>query len=512
MCFKNMHDNKRIAINSLISYVRLLAIMALSLFSTRYILLGLGETDFGIYNLIAGVVFLFSFIANTMATTTQRFISFTMGKENEIEKISEVFYNSLVLHLIIAASVAVVVQIGGSIVIKYLLEIPPGKISDAYFVLATVTIGIVGTVITVPFEAVLMAHENILFVSLCQFFNAILKFGFALTVMFIDGDRLRTYSIFIAIIPYIQLCAEWIFCRRNYKETLVKLKKIKDLSIIKHIGAFAGWVMIGTTCGTIRNQGSSILLNMFFGVVINAANGIATQVNGVLMQFSSSITTAIRPQLIKSAGEGDQERMLSLTYVACKYPLILTGVLAVPLIVAMPTVLNLWLKEVPEYTIIFCRLLLLSAILNQSTIGMTAALEAYGKVKLVHFFIGLSFLLVIPAAYIFLKNGYPPDSVLLCIVINEACAALLRLLFARIQLGLSILRFIKEVGARCLVIISISGVIDYFCWIYFPKDFIGLIMIGVTTLAIFSLLTYFIGLNKSERHKVVSVFKRFVNR
>lgn len=507
-----MRDNKRIAVNTGISYVRLLAIMALSLFSTRYILLALGETDFGIYNLIAGVVFLFSFIANTMATTTQRFISFTMGKEKDTEKIRDVFYNSLTLHLFIAISVAVIVQIGGSLVIRYLLEIPSGKIPDAYFVLTTVTLGIVGTVITVPFEAVLMAHENILFVSLCQFFNSVIKFCIAIAVMFIDGDRLRFYAILIALIPYIQLCAEWIYCNAHYPETRFRLKKISDFSVIRHIGAFAGWVMIGTTCSTIRNQGSSILLNMFFGVIINAANGIATQVNGVLMQFSSSITTAIRPQLIKSAGEGDKDRMLSLTYVACKYPLILTGLLAVPLIVAMPVILEIWLKEVPEYTVIFCRLLLLSAILNQSTIGMTAALEAYGKVKLVHFFIGMSFLLVIPASYFLLKNGFPPESVILCIVVNEALAACLRLLFARLQLGISVSRFILEVGIRCLLIISISYVIEYFCWIYFPKNFSGLVLIGIVTLVIFSILTYCIGLNGNERAKVLSVINRVTKR
>lgn len=507
-----MRDNKRIAVNTVISYIRLLAIMALSLFSTRYILLALGETDFGIYNLIAGVVFLFSFIANTMATTTQRFISFTMGKEKDTEKIRGVFYNSLALHLCIAISVAVIVQIGGSLVIRYLLDIPVEKISDAYFVLVTVTFGIVGTVITVPFEAVLMAHENILFVSLCQLFNTILKFCIAVAVMFIDSDRLRLYAVLIALIPYIQLLAEWIYCNKHYIETRFTLKKITDFSVIKHIGAFAGWVMIGTTCSTIRNQGSSILLNMFFGVVINAANGIATQVNGVLMQFSSSITTAIRPQLIKSAGEGDKERMLSLTYVACKYPLILTGVLAVPLIVAMPVVLEIWLKNVPEYTVTFCRLLLLSAVLNQSTIGMTAALEAYGKVKLIHSFIGLSFLLVIPAGYILLKNGFPPESVIMCIVINEAVAACLRLLFARLQLGISVSRFVREVGSRCLIIISISYIIDYFCWSWLPKDFSGLILIGIITLVIFSILTYFIGLNANERSKVASVIARFIKR
>ena len=503
-----MRDNKKIAVNTVISYVRLLAIMALSLFSTRYILLALGQTDFGLYNLIAGVVFLFSFIANTMATTTQRFISFTMGKEKEIGKVRGVFYNSLALHLIIAITVAIIIQIGGQLIIKYLLEIPYEKIDDAYFALATVTIGIVGTVITVPFEAVLMAHENIFFVSLCQLFNSIIKFVIALSVMAIESDRLRTYAVLIAIIPYIQFATEWLYCHRKYIETRFTISKITDFSVIRHIGAFASWVMIGTTCGTIRQQGSSILLNMFFGIAINAANGIATQVNGVLMQFSSSITTAIRPQLVKSAGEGDKDRMLSVTYIACKFPFILTGILAVPLIVAMPTVLQLWLKNVPEYTVTFCRLLLISAVLNQSTIGMTVALEAYGKVKLIHSVIGLSFLLVIPAGYILFLNGMPPGSVIFCIVINEAFAAISRLVIAKIQLGFSVWEYIKKVGIRCILIVSIAMVIDYVAWKYLPSDFIGLVIIGIITLIVFSILTYFLGLTKNERNKVNNIINK----
>lgn len=507
-----MHDNKRIAVNTVISYLRLLSIMALSLFSTRYILLALGETDFGIYNLIAGVVLLFSFIANTMATTTQRFISFTMGKGNDIAKIRNVFYNSLALHFIIAIIVAIIVQIGGQLVITHLLNISADKLSYAYFVLTTVTIGIVGTIIAVPYEAVLMAHENIFFVSLCQLLNAIIKFGIAVLVMFLEYNKLKTYAILIAMVPYIQLCAEWTYCNKRYLETRFTLRRISDLSVIKHIGTFAGWVMIGTTCGTIRQQGSSILLNMFFGVTINAANGIATQVNSVLMQFSSSVTTAIRPQLIKSAGEGNTNRMLTLTYIACKYPFLLTGILAVPLIVAMPTVLQLWLKDVPEHTVTFCRLLLISVILNQSTMGMTAAMEAYGKVKLIHFFIGLSFLLVIPAGYILLSCGYPPESVIWCIVINESIAALLRLFFARMQLGISIRRFANAVLIRCVTIISISLFIDAIAWKHLPNDFIGLTFLGIITLVTSSIFTYYIGLNNTEKAKVLTVMHRITKK
>lgn len=508
-----MKSNKKIALNTGISYIRLLLIMALSLFSTRYILLALGEIDFGIFNLIAGVVFLFTFIAGTMATTTQRFISFTMGREKNVEKVREVFYSSFVLHCIIAFFVALIVQIGGIMVIDDLLTIPEGRICDAKFVLGTVTIGVIGTIIAVPFEAVLMAHENILFVSICQICNAILKFSIALSLFLLDGDRLRLYAILMALLPFIQLSIEWVFCHNHYEEARFDLHKITDYSIFRNIGSFAGWVMIGTTCGTIRTQGSSILLNMFYGVTINAANGVATQVNSILMQFSSSITTAIRPQLIQSAGEGDKDRMLKLTYSACKYPFLLTGLFVIPLIIVMPNVLELWLRDVPFYTSVFCRLLLISLMFNQSTIGMTIALEAYGKVKLIHFFVGLSFLLVIPAGYILLKMGYPPQSVMWCIVVNEAFAAIMRIIFARIQLNISVRRYIVDVMVPCVLVIISLLIIDYFTWLYLPHDFGDLIILALITFATFILSTLVFGLKRNEKNIIRnSIIKSPLNR
>ena len=502
-----MNDNKRIAINTAAIYFRLILTVGITLFSTRYVLEALGAVDFGLYNVIAGVVALFSFIAGTMATTTQRFISFTMGLTHSVEKIKEVFGSSLLLHLIVAAIVAIVVLLGGWLIIDQLLEIPPGKYDDAYFVLISVACGLLGTIISVPFEAVLMAHENIIFVSACQVSNAVIKLGGAYLLLFLDIDRLRVYAVIMACLPLLLLLMEGSFCLKKYQETHLQRKDLKTGPIMREIGKFASWVMIGTTCGTLRTQGVSILLNMFWGVIVNAANGVAMQVNSTLMFFSASITTSIRPQLVKSAGENDVARMNTLIIACCKYPLLLIALFGVPLIVGMPLVLSIWLTEVPDYTVIFCRLLIISTLFNQATIGLTAGMEACGKVKWVHLLVGLSFLLVLPAGYILAKGGCPPQGLLWCIVANEAFASILRILLAWKTINLDIRSFTKDVIVRCFSVIALLLIATYFIWGSLPSSFPWFMVLCLIDIALFGIFTVTIGLTCHERNRILVAIK-----
>lgn len=486
--------------------------MAITLFSTRFILQALGETDFGIYNLIAGVVSMFAFIANTMATTTQRFISFTMGTKCDNECVSEVFYGSLFLHIAIAFIVAVIAQIGGELLIDNVLTIPGDKISAAKFVMWCVSIGLVGTIITVPFDSVLMAHENIILVSVTQIFNAAVRFFGIIFLLYFDVDRLRIYSLIMAALPFINLIVESSYCYRYYQEVRTKFRPFWNYNLYKSILGFASWVMIGTTCGTIRSQGISILLNMFWGVIVNAANGIAVQVNGVMQTFASSITTSIRPQLVKSAGEQNYQRMTTLTYVACKFPFLLTTLIAIPLIIAMPYVLQLWLKEVPQYTIVFCRLLLVSTMFNQLTIGMTVALEAYGKVRLIHTIAGMTFLLVLPISYILLRNGFAPQSVMWCLVVNEGLVSVLRVLIAKLQIGISIQRFLYEVLIKSLYVAIPATAVAFFVWNFLSPGLFSLVIMIIMTIITFCFLVFTVGINKSERTRVILIIQSLRNK
>ena len=232
-----MQSNTRIAVNTVVIYIRLLITIFVSLFSTRYVLLALGETNFGIYNLIAGVVALFSFISATMAGTTQRYISYNMG-QGDMQHVRKVFYNSRIIHLIIAIIVAVLIETAGLYLVNNILTIPIEKLPDARFVLHCVTLGLVFTILTVPYEAVLMAHENILFVSLVTIFNSFVKLGGAIILLYIAINKLRLYAVIMAILPIICLILQYIYCKKNYNETRPSSPKhlsVMDFSLIKEM-------------------------------------------------------------------------------------------------------------------------------------------------------------------------------------------------------------------------------------------------------------------------------------
>lgn len=505
-------SNKRIAINTAVIYCRLVLTLGISLFSTRYVLEALGETNFGLYNVIAGVVSMFSFIAATMATTTQRFISFTMGETDDVDKIKQVVGGSITMHVLVSLAVAAIVLIGGAWMIENILTIPHGMHQAAYFVLFSVCFGLIGTINSVPFEAMLMAHENILFVSICQIINTYVKFGGAVLLLYIDIDRLKVYATIMACQPFILLALESWFCLKHYPEVKISRKDLKPSLLMREFGKFAGWVMIGTTCLTMRTQGVSILLNMFWGVIVNAANGVATQVSSTLQFFSTSITTSLRPQLIKSAGEGDTKRMMTLIFAASKYTLLLLTLAGCPLIVAMPYILSIWLKVVPEYTVDFCRIMIVCTLLRQSYMGLVIGLEAKGKIVRLQLFAGLSYLLVLPAGYLFAKSGFGPNFIFMCVAASEVLILIYLVFLSNSQIGLPKIRFCVEVYLRCAIVALILYIINYSVWECLDSSFIMLVVLGFTDLIAFSALCLLIGLNGRERTKILGSVVKLIRK
>lgn len=501
-------SNKRIAINTAVIYCRLIVTLGLSLYSTRFVLEALGQTDFGLYNVIAGVVSMFAFIAATMATTTQRFISFTMGQHGDLAHLRTVFGSSLTIHALLSVVVGLIVLVGGWLVIDNLLTIPPGKHELAIFVLFTVCAGLVGTINSVPFEALLMAHENMLFVSVCQVVNAVVKFGGAIVLLYIDGERLRIYAIILASLPFILYLLEAAFCLLRYPESRVSLRDMRPTLMMREFGKFAGWVMIGTTCTTLRSQGISIILNMFWGVVVNAANGVANQVNNTLQFFSTSITTSLRPQLIKSAGENDTQRMMTLIFASCKYPLLLISLAGVPIITAMPYILSLWLKSVPEYTCSFCRLMILCTMMRQSYMGLVSGMEAKGRVKRLHLMVGGLTISVVPAGYFLARAGFDPQLIYWCQVVSQfLCTVWLTYISGR-EIGLPRRRLLSEVYLRSLAVIAVLFAVNWGAWLFLPRSFLALVALGFIDIVTFAVLLYVFGLTDRERAKGVGALRR----
>ncbi len=504
--------NQRIVLNTGVIYLRLIVTMGISLFATRYVLEALGATEFGLYSVIAGVVTLFSFITVSLASSTQRFISYTMGETHDLNAVRKVFGSSITIHLFMAIAVAVVVMAGGWWLIYNVLKIPPGMERLAVIVLAYVCLGLIGSIVSVPFEAVLMAHENMVYVSVCSIVNSLVKFGGALILLYVDSNRLILYSIIMAALPFVLILMETPFCLLHYPESRIKWSDLKPSLKMLEFGKFTGWMLLGTAGMTLRMQGAAVLLNIFWGVIVNAANGIAVQVNNTLQFFSASITTSLRPQLVQSAGEGDRKRMHTLMFASSKYPLFLVSLAGCPLFAAMPYILSIWLKDVPDYTSAFCRILIINTILRQIYVGLVVGLEAQGRVKALNLILFFVFSSVIPAGWIMGKLGLNPNWVIWCIAISQAVMALWLLFVAGKELRFSKWEFVRDVWIRGFFVIAPLLAINILTWnVLTPNigNFLLLISIDLVALCV---LTLVIGFNAGERKSVLKILNRMRSR
>ncbi len=507
--------NKRIAVNSAVLYLRVILTLFITLFSTRYVLKGLGEDDFGIYNLVAGIVALFSFISGALSSTTQRFISYELGATHNTEHVKNVFNTSVRLHILIALGVTIIIITGGLLLIQYILNIPVGSLNAARIVLICVGIGLIGTILSVPYEAALMAHENIIFVAGAQLLNVFLRFGIALLILIIDNSRLITYAVFMAVIPYIILFLEFGYTLRRYPETHFKKIKLKHNPILSQMKNFAGYTLWGNMGWVFRTQGISIILNMFWGVALNAANGIANQVNGALLNFSSTLTTSLRPQLIQSAGERNNSRMMSLATSACKYPMILILLIGAPLFICMPYILKLWLSDVPEYTVVFCRFLIIDLLINQSTFGLALILDAKGKIKALHLSVGLSLILTTLCAYFVGKHVSSPVIIYWCIIVNDIIIGILRFFLVMRCLKNEKIHFpVGKIIINCFIRPYFASVIlfaiNFYLWHYLSGPFGSFILFGFISSIICIATSFVLILDNNEKQKIYQTAKRLI--
>ena len=505
-------NNKRIAKNTAVLYFRVIITLFLTLFSTRYVLLGLGSEDFGTYNLIAGVVALFIFISGTMAATTQRFISYEFGSTHDITKVAKVFNTSIILHFLIAIFIFIVIISTGIILIDNVLSIPTSNIEQAKIVLLSVAIGLIWTIISVPFEATLMAHENILFYAIIQLLSVFTKFGIALLLLIIDNNRLIIYAILMAGVPLLVLICQAIYCFKNYKETHINKRYLilRNNPYIKPMTSFASFALFGNIGWTVRTQGFSIILNIFWGVIINAANGIANQVSAALLTFSSSLTTSLRPQLIQAAGENNNKRLIQLTKAACKYPFLILSLIGIPIFIIMPYVLELWLTDVPEYSILFCRILILDVMLNQSTLGLALIMDAKGKIKLLHSLIGTSLILTTILIY-FIALYYKSVSLVYSfILVNDFIIILIRLFIVKHattqwNLPFHFKQFIFQSIIKPYILTGVLIVIGLIFWRLNTPSFLWASCVASISILCYICLAWSLLLERSEKERIIKI-------
>lgn len=454
-------SKKRIVKNSGILYLRMFAMMGITLYTSRLILQALGTEDFGLYTLIAGVVAVFSALRNLFASSTQRFLNYEMGRGNS-QMLSTIFSMSINIHIIIGLVFCVVVEIVGVYLISSYLNIPSEQLSTAYWILHFSVLTAFVSMMTTPFDAVLIAHEKMSVYAILSIIETVLKLVIVFFLFYNSTslNNLQLYSVLIFFVSVTIRLINSIYCRKNFKEC--KYKYIWDKKLFRELGKFAGWNFVGSMAYSLSYEGINMLLNVFGGVVLNAARGLTMQVQGLLLNFVRNIGTAGTPQITKAYATNNKNEYFELLYNVGKYSFFILLLVEIPLFFFMKPLLSLWLADVPPYTDIFCSLTLIFLLFRVPHDTLDILYKASGKLKIYMLIDAFFFILKLVISYICLKSGAPFYSPFIVIIVIEIVNNIFTLVLAKETLHLEISVYMKSFLYPCFKVLIISGSVFFF--------------------------------------------------
>ena len=497
-------NNKRIAKNTLMLYIRMILMMAVSLYTSRVILAALGVEDFGLYNVVGGIVVLFSFINNAMVTSTQRFLNYELGRNNS-EEAQKVFSASLSIHFVIAAVFFVLAESAGLWFLNNYIKIPLGREVAANWVYQFSVIASIFNIIRAPYNAAIIAYERMSFYAYVSIIEAILKL-LVVFLVYLFADRLISYSAMITAVALIILFIYYIFCQKNFPICRYKFEFNKSRYL--SIASFSWWSLFGSFANTGASQGINIILNVFFGVAVNAAMGIANQINSAIYSFVSNFQTAFNPQIVKSYAAGDWEYFINLILNTSRYSFILLFVLALPVYITCPDLLKLWLGNVPEYSVSFTRLMLLFLLIDSVQGPLWVSAQATGKIKNYQILMSSLILLNLPITYLLLMFFKVSEIALIVRVFINFVTAIARVVYLNKLYDFPIKRYLTEVLLPCCATLAVSYLIPYYIYENIGKPAITIIIsLLCAFVAIFTL-----GINSNERNFVLTKIKQIIHK
>ncbi len=502
-----MSDNrsKRIAKNTLMLYVRMLVLMLVGLYTSRVVLEALGENDFGIYNVVGGVVAMFTIISGALNSAVQRFITFEMGKGAEAQ-LDKVYSTAVTIQFILAIIVLVLAEPAGLWFIENKMTIDPARIPAAKWVLQFSLLAFVMNLMSVPQMASITAHEKMSAYAFIGLLDAFMRLVVAFMIMKSHADRLVYYSALMAGVIMIIRLSYGIYCRLNFPEC--RYRPVFDRPLIKEMFSFAGWNFIGVTSGVLRDHGGNILVNLFSGPAMNAARGVAVQLNGAVQGFVTNFMTAVNPQITKSYAAGDNEYLFPLLRKASKMSFYLLFVIALPILFNTDYLLGIWLKDVPEHAASFVRLFLIFALSESISNPLITAMLATGKIRNYQLAVGGLQLLNVPVSYICLKAGAEPQiTVVVAIVLSQICF-FVRLFMLRGMIGLKAGEYLYRVYLNVLAVSMISLLVPGVACRCLPDDFYGFCLSVLLCIFSAGVSVLFVGCGKDERRSLISMIGR----
>lgn len=505
----NNQGSKRIAINTMMLYIRMLLIMLIGLYTSRVVLEQLGENDLGIYNVVGGIVTMFSILSSSLSSAISRFLSFELGRENK-ERLRKIFSTSVIIQLGLGFAVAILTESGGVWFLNHRMNIAPERMFAANCVLQCSVVTFIINMLSIPYNAAIISHEKMAAFAYIGMIEVALKLAVALMLFIPIFDSLITYAVLLVVAAAIVRLTYGIYCKRHFEECRFEFGF--DRAVFKEMIGFSSWNFIGSTAAILKDQGVNIVMNIFCGTTVNAARALALQVNNSVHGFANNFMLAVNPRIIKSYASGDTSYMFELGFRSARLAFYLLLCISLPLITVMPFVLDLWLTQVPVYTVSFTRLVLVLGMAEIISIPLQFMNFASGKLKTYQLTVGGIQMLNFPIAYLLLSCGMSPNSVfVLSIVLSQLCLAA-RLWILHNNIGLSIKKYFIDVYLRIAVVATVSGILAYIVYQMSRAYGINSILECAAVLIITVFISFCIGCRKDERQfllgKLQAILKR----
>ncbi len=498
-----MSTSTRVVKNTGFLYAKMGITMFVSLYTTRLVLNALGASDFGIFNIVGGSIALLGFINSSMAGATQRFMSYAEGAGDMDRQVS-IFNVSTILHIMSGMFAVVVFIIAGYFFFNGILVIPQERIHAAIIVYCSLIISTFFTMITVPYEAVLNAHENMKYYAIVGILESFLKLAVAFVCVYIWLDKLIVYGILMALIPFCTLTIMRIYCHKNYKECIIAPKRFYNSSLMKKMSSFAGWNFLRSAASITTMQGMAILLNMFGGVIVNAAHSIAIQIEGQLLVFSHNMIKAINPVMVKSEGAGNTQGMLSVATLGNKFSFAFYAIFAIPFFVETPYILNLWLGHTPAWTVVFVRFVLCRRTLNQLTITLPTCIDATGIIKMYALLSSFIWIFPLIVGYLLYMRNFPIYTVYALLIIMEILLALVRIVFCHRLCGMDVTDYFLKTIFPSFLITGVVLFVLYSIHLNIDESFIRLLLIFAVGISLFVVTCFFVLFDNKDKETIMS--------
>lgn len=503
-------SKQRLLKNTAVLYVRTLVIMVVTLFTSRVILQNLGVEDYGIYNVVGGFVSMFAIISSTLTGTTQRYLTYEIGKKENSDP-QRIFGISMNIHVFLSIVIVILLETFGLWFLNNKLNIDPQRLTAANWVYQFSIISFVINIISTPYNAVIIAHEKMKAFAYISLIEVILKLIIVYMVVITPWDRLIVYSFLLLLVSLLIRAIYGLYCGRHFPESKYKFYKGKKL--YKEIFTFASMNFIGASADILCNQGVNIILNLFIGVTANAARGIANAVKGAVSKFVSDFTVALKPQIMKEYAAGNISASLDLCYMGSRFSFFLMLFFGLPISINASYILNLWLGMEPEYTADFLVLTLLMSSVMVLSNNVTTIILANGNLKSFTLWIGIIRIAMLPVIYVALKLGASPQFAYLIITIFEFLALLVRLIVTQRLLSRSIIiEYTKNVFLPLIFVTVICVPSSFYIRSLFEDSVVNFIIETLICLFITSLTVFFIGLKKEERKLAFVKIKAIINR